>query len=130
MELKTDYGRQKLNLHNDSRVNNFLDQSKKVAGNKEESSGRLKEVAREFSSIFIKQMFSSMRATLPEETLLDGGFAEDIFQDMLDEEISKMGAEREAFAGLHNKLYEQLKQNHLQSQQIIEQKGTNDEIKN
>ncbi len=129
MELNTDYGQQKFNFHNDFRVNNFLDQSEKIAGDKQERSGRLKEVAREFSSIFIKQMFSSMRATLPEETLLDGGFAEDIFQDMLDEEISKMGAEREAFAGLHNKLYEQLKQNHLQSQQIIEQKGTNDEIK-
>ena len=52
---------------------------------------QLKAVAKEFESLFVKQMLDSMRATLnKEDNLLDGGMAENIFEDMLYEEYSRM----------------------------------------
>jgi peptidoglycan hydrolase FlgJ len=56
-------------------------------------SGReqLKQVATEFESLFVKQMLDSMRDTLNKENdLLSGGFAEEVFEDMLYDEYSRM----------------------------------------
>ena len=51
---------------------------------------QLKAVAKEFESLFIKQMLDSMRATLnKEDDPLNGGMAQDIFEDMLYEEYSR-----------------------------------------
>ncbi|MFW5985968.1 MAG: rod-binding protein [Halanaerobiales bacterium] len=71
---------------------------------------RLKMLAGEFTSILMKQMFKTMRQTVPEGKLIDGGFSEDVFTDMLDEEISKLGAEQKNFNTLSRLLYEQLRQ--------------------
>lgn len=71
---------------------------------------RLKELANEFTSILMKQMFKAMRKTVPESTLIDGGFSEDVFTDMLDSEISKAGARQNTFNNLSRALYEQLQQ--------------------
>lgn len=52
---------------------------------------QLRAVAKEFESLFVKQMLDSMRATLNKENnLLDGGMAENIFEDMLYDEYSRM----------------------------------------
>jgi peptidoglycan hydrolase FlgJ len=55
----------------------------------------LKEACQDFEAIFIKQMLDSMKKTVPENGLLQGGMAEDIFEDMLYQEyasiISKSG---------------------------------------
>ena len=54
---------------------------------------RLKQVATEFESLFVKQMLDSMRDTLSkEDDLLSGGFAEEVFEDMLYEEYARMMA--------------------------------------
>src|SRR5690554_452795 len=50
---------------------------------------KLKLLAEEFTSILLKQMFKSMRNTVFRSELLEGGFAEEVFTDMMDEEISK-----------------------------------------
>lgn len=51
---------------------------------------RLQQVATEFESLFVKQMLDSMRDTLNEEDdLLSGGFAEDVFEDMLYDEYAR-----------------------------------------
>jgi len=55
---------------------------------------RLTAVAKEFESLFAKQMLDSMRDTLnPEADMLNGGMAQDIFDDMLYDEYARMIAE-------------------------------------
>lgn len=69
---------------------------------------RLKEVSREFESIFVEQMLSAMRDTLdPESRLLHGGFAEEVFDDMLYREYSRIISKSGGF-GLAELVYDQL----------------------
>ena len=70
--------------------------------NKEE--GELEKAAQEFSSIFIEKMFSSMKKTLAEEKLFDGGYAEDVFSDMLYKEYSQMAGKQGLLAELNQAL--------------------------
>ena len=67
----------------------------------------LKEACRDFEAIFIKQMLDSMKKTVPENSLMKGGMAEDIFEDMLYQEyasiISKSGD-----LGIAEMVYKQL----------------------
>ncbi len=54
---------------------------------------QLEFVAREFESLFARQMLDSMRATLNNgHDLLNGGMAEEIFNDMLYDEYARMMA--------------------------------------
>ncbi len=50
---------------------------------------KLKEVSQEFESLFINQLFKSMRSTVPKDEWLNGGLKQDIFEDMLYNEYSK-----------------------------------------
>lgn len=50
----------------------------------------IKEVAKQFESIFMHQVFKSMRQTLPKDGMMSGGFGEDVFTDMLDQEYADM----------------------------------------
>ena len=61
----------------------------------------------EFESLFVKIMLKEMRATVGKGGLLDGGYAEDIFQDMLDDEYAK-GMTRNAGFGLADSVYIEL----------------------
>ena len=55
------------------------------------SHDKLKEAAGEFEAIFVKQMLDTMRKTLhKEDRLVEGGMAEDIFEDMLYTEYSRV----------------------------------------
>ncbi|NLT94385.1 MAG: flagellar biosynthesis protein FlgJ [Clostridia bacterium] len=72
-----------------------------------DDAAKLMEACQQFESIFIHQMISQMRATIPEGGLLEKSTGEEIFQDMLDqqyaENISKAGG-----IGLAKILYDQL----------------------
>lgn len=70
---------------------------------------KLEEVAEEFSSIFIEKMFSSMKKTLSDEKMIDGGYAEDVFSDMLYKEYSQMAGKQGMLTELNQALVEQLK---------------------
>lgn len=48
------------------------------------------KVSREFESIFINLLFKSMRKTVQKSDWLNGGLKEEIFNDMLDYEYSRM----------------------------------------
>ena len=48
----------------------------------------IEKVSRDFESVFLNKLLSSMRKTIPKSGLLDS-FASDMFQSMMDEEISK-----------------------------------------
>jgi flagellar protein FlgJ len=67
----------------------------------------LYKVCLEFEAIFIKQMLNSMRKTVEKSGLLDGGMAEDFFEDMLYDEYAKKMAET-ANLGLAAMIYGQL----------------------
>lgn len=61
----------------------------------------------EFESIFVNMMLKEMRKTVDKSGLLNGGQAEDIFQDMLYDEYSK-DMTRAAGFGLSDQIYLQL----------------------
>jgi Rod binding domain-containing protein len=69
---------------------------------------KLFEQCREFESIFVKMMLKEMRNSVDKtDSLLSGGWAEDIYTDMLDDEYSKSIAKNAGF-GLADQLYKQL----------------------
>lgn len=67
----------------------------------------LLEVSQEFEALFIKEMFDSMRGTLSEDQLLDGGMQQDIFEDMLYDEYSLLAAQSGGI-GLAQMVYDYL----------------------
>jgi len=62
---------------------------------------------REFESIFVKIMIKEMRSTVQKDGLLSGGWAEEVFSDMLDDEYAASMSETAGF-GLAEQLYRQL----------------------
>lgn len=72
----------------------------------------LKNLANEFTSILMKQMFDSMRNTLSsDDNILDGGYSEKVFTDMLDGELSQVAASQNGFNSIGRLLYQQLRRN-------------------
>lgn len=61
----------------------------------------------EFESLFVNMMLKEMRKTVDKSGLLDGGQAEDIFQDLLYDEYAK-DMTRAAGFGLSDQVYLQL----------------------
>ena len=69
---------------------------------------KLYEQCQEFESIFVKMMLKEMRNSVDKkDSLLSGGWAEDIYQDMLDDKYSESMAKTARF-GLSEQLYKQL----------------------
>ncbi|MBV70318.1 MAG: hypothetical protein CMH52_03130 [Myxococcales bacterium] len=64
----------------------------KLKSSDDGSSEAIFEAAKQFESIFLHQVFKSMRATLPKEGLMNGGFGEEVFTDMLDQQYADMAA--------------------------------------
>jgi peptidoglycan hydrolase FlgJ len=68
---------------------------------------QVKNVSREFESIFLGYMLQQMRKTVPEDALMGNSPAKDIFQSMQDEELSKE-LSRAGGIGLASMIYSQL----------------------
>lgn len=69
----------------------------------------LRSVAEDFEALFVKQMLGSMRSTLDSENdLLHGGLSQDIFEDMLYDEYSRVMAKTGSI-GIADMIYNQLK---------------------
>ncbi len=68
---------------------------------------KIKQACGDFEAIFIKQMLDSMRKTVEKTSLLGGGMAEDIFEDMIYDEYAKKMSNTGNF-GLKDMLYRQL----------------------
>jgi flagellar protein FlgJ len=68
----------------------------------------IREACQEFESYFLQMMFREMRkTTLNENGFLSKSYAEGIFTDMLDEEVSKSAA-RSGGIGLADMMYKQM----------------------
>lgn len=74
-----------------------------------ENLNALEKEAEKFTAIFLEKMFSSMKKTLPEEKMFDGGYAEDVFSDMLTKEYSQMAGKQGILGELNRALVNQLK---------------------
>ena len=74
----------------------------------EERDNKLREACKQFESVFTYEMLKSMRNSIPKCDLFSGGQAEEIYQSMLDEELSKNMAGRGSNS-IANTLYQQLK---------------------
>ena len=56
---------------------------------KNAKSGKIKQLANEFESLFLEIVLKSMRETVGKSELVNGGNAEDIYRSMLDQEYAK-----------------------------------------
>ena len=74
---------------------------------KRDSHEEILEVARSFESIFINEMMKNMRKTLPQDGLLNSGFANNVFNSMLDQEYSQIASKSGQF-GLADAIARQL----------------------
>ena len=71
---------------------------------------KMKQACSDFESILIKQMLDSMRKTVPRDSLIGGGMAEDIFKEMIYDEYAKKMSKTGDF-GIKDILYKQLSRN-------------------
>ncbi|SFL78980.1 rod-binding protein [Halanaerobium salsuginis] len=83
--------------------------AEKATADVDKNEQKLNKIAEDFSAIFIGKMLSAMKKTLPDKKMIDGGFAEDIFSDMMYQEYSKMAAKQGLMSNLNQALVEQLK---------------------
>ncbi|MBW5398295.1 rod-binding protein [Brachyspira pilosicoli] len=74
---------------------------------KEFQKKRLREVSEDFESLMINQMLKEMRKTVNKSGLVDGGMAEEIFEDMLYDEYAKEFSKTKTF-GLAEIIYNQM----------------------
>ncbi len=86
--------------------NELTDNLSELAANNEDEA--LKAAINDFMSIFMQQMFQSMRNTVPDDGIINGGYAEDVFTEMLDEEVSKLGSDQDLFKDINRQIYQQL----------------------
>lgn len=79
-----------------------------IAGDKSKSDiEKIETLAHEFESLFMSQMIKSMRSTVEKSGLVDGGSAEELYTQMLDEQLARQMAFNQK-SGLSDKLVEQL----------------------
>ena len=58
-------------------------------GSREKDISKIKKLSTDFESIFMEQIFHSMRSSVQKSGLIDGGNAEEIYTSMLDTEYAK-----------------------------------------
>jgi flagellar protein FlgJ len=78
-------------------------------GSREGDIKKVKQLAKDFESIFLEQMFKSMRSSVQKSGLIDGGNAEEIYTSMLDSEYAKQMSQQSA-SGLADMIERQLLQ--------------------
>ena len=75
---------------------------------KSASNGKeLEKACHQFESIFVKYMLQTMRKTIPEDKLFGGGQAENIYTEMLDDQVAQSISNRRGI-GLAAIMYAQM----------------------
>ena len=78
---------------------------------------KLYQACQDFEAIFVKEMLKSMKSTVQKSGLLDGGFAEEIYDDMLYDEYAKKMTKTASF-GITESLYKQLSRGSINRRQV------------
>ncbi|EMY68678.1 rod-binding protein [Leptospira vanthielii] len=68
---------------------------------------KLYDASVEFESVFVKMMLKEMKNTIHKEKMIDGGYAEEIFEDMLYDEYAKNISQNESM-GIAEEIYKQM----------------------
>ncbi len=75
---------------------------------------KLKTLSKDYESFFMKEVVSAMRRTVPKDSNLDGGNAEEIYKSMLDDQLSSHMANKGS-SGVAQELYNRLSKSYLSS---------------
>ena len=100
------YGNAKFSIDDDSSNNNSVNNAVS-AYDKNAEKKRLRQVSEDFEALMINQMLKEMRKTVNKSGLIDGGMAEQIFEDMLYDEYAKEFSKTKTF-GLADIIYNQM----------------------
>jgi len=76
----------------------------------EDENRRLEKACAEFEAIFVEQLFKTMRASIPESDLMDGGRAEEVYTEMMDQQVAREMAHGQGAIGLANQMKARLAQ--------------------
>ncbi|EKV56952.1 rod-binding protein [Brachyspira hampsonii] len=101
---KKQYGTAKFSI-DDTSAENVNEAVSKY--NKDFEKKRLRQVSEDFEALMINQMLKEMRKTVDKSGLIDGGMAEQIFEDMLYDEYAKEFSKTKTF-GLADIIYNQM----------------------
>ncbi|MDF2524233.1 MAG: hypothetical protein K0R31_1874 [Clostridiales bacterium] len=88
--------------------NEFEEMLQQVQGEKDEK--KLMEACKNLESVFVNMMFKQMQSTVQKTGLTDGGFGEEIYNDMLLEKYAEE-ATKGSGLGLAQVMYKQLSMN-------------------
>lgn len=80
---------------------------------------QLEDSCKDFEAVFTNKLLEVMRKTVPEESLIDGGRAEEIFTGLMNEEIAKNIADTGQL-GLSEMMFTQLKQQLFGNDEIVD----------
>ena len=75
--------------------------------NSEKRDQEILQVAGKFESIFLKELLKTMRKTVPKSGFLNGGWTEEFYWDMLNQELSESMAKAGGI-GLAKMVYQHL----------------------
>ena len=102
---KKQYGNAKFSI--DENIQNTSDNNAVSKYGKDFEKKRLRQVSEDFEALMINQMLKKMRKTVDKSGLIDGGMAEQIFEDMLYDEYAKEFSKTKTF-GLADIIYNQM----------------------
>ncbi|ADQ45127.1 Flagellar protein FlgJ-like protein [Caldicellulosiruptor kronotskyensis 2002] len=85
--------------------NSVIDKLEKAYSEKDKQ--KLKEACEEFESIMLSTIFKQMQKSIPKGGLFKEGIADDIFNDMFVDEVSK-NASKQGGIGLSKLLYDSM----------------------
>jgi len=76
---------------------------------------QLRKAAEDFEAVFLAMTLKQMRSTIQKDEMFNGGMGEDVFTEMLDEELAKTTAST-GHTGLAQLLFQQLSRQYLGGQ--------------
>src|SRR5689334_12761654 len=85
--------------------------SSKIASGSNAEDKKLKEACKEFESVLFSQMMKGLRSTVQKSDLFGSDREEEMFQDMMDQELCKSAAHSQGL-GIAELLYQQFTVNH------------------
>jgi flagellar protein FlgJ len=80
-----------------------------VKSQSDKETEKLKSACQDFESVFLSQLMKSMRSTVPKSDLFGDGSEQQMFQEMMDQEICKSAAKTQGI-GLADVLFNQFNQ--------------------
>lgn len=85
-----------------------LSQAADLSPNRQAEEHKLQDACKQFESLFLNQLFTQMRKSIPKNDLFGEGKDREMFDEMLDTERAKAWSDSGGI-GLANLLYQQMK---------------------